>query len=104
MLTFDENIIINIIDQKKIRLFHPFYKINLISNINVLKLLLFIKKPKKKIEILKNFKDTKFELKDSTFFSVWDNLYNNPDFYSEKNIKLKIFNIYFIYYLFKKQK
>lgn len=93
MLTFDENIIINIIDQKKIRLFHPFYKINLISNINVLKLLLFIKKPKKKIEILKNFKDTKFELKDSTFFSVWDNLYNNPDFYSEKNIKLKIFNI-----------
>ena len=83
MYCLDENVLIFIL-KNKIRLYHTYYKKNLVFSASFIDFVLQSRKGISK-KFINKINNLKFNYFDATNFTLWDSLYNNPNFFMESN-------------------
>ncbi len=78
MWYLDQNTIISMIGKGKIRLFHPFYRRNIITSINFIEILDILIEGSSEEKLSSNYKG-KFYFSNATEFTIWNCMYDNPD-------------------------
>ena len=86
MFFFDHSILITFIGQSKIRLYHPFYRYNIITSLNFCAIIDYLIKGINNKVILEKVNQGQYFYCDCTDFTLWDCMYDNPDFFNKDNI------------------
>ena len=82
-LYLDKNYFFLFIDDGLYRIYNPILHLNFIVDLNVINLLNNLKK----FSEIQNFKK-KYLIIESTHFSLYENMYSNPDFIDHKQKKI----------------
>jgi SAM-dependent methyltransferase len=82
MIRIDPSVLIFFVGGGHVRLYHVHTRANLVTSVNLLEILSLAANGIERHELEDRFKGYTFSLDDRTSFTLWDGMYNNPDYYA----------------------
>ncbi len=101
MIIFDKNILV-LFERRYIRLYHVIYRSNIIVSNDFVYFINSLYKGVSKKKFLKLNKNLFIKYADCTNFNLWKCMYNNPDYFFKKKLKISTLNNLINYLISKK--